>query len=163
MLLRHRLVLCLVILAVAAACFVPARAAAQTTALSSARVNDLLNQSGYTVVRKTDTVWYVEFTGKELKKFKVIFAVQDDLLVTFVNPATKAQMDVTPEFMRKVMKLNHSLDRVKVGLDADDDLFVRVDSTVRIMDLTELKAVVSQVSAAADESFIALRPYITAP
>ncbi len=52
-----------------------------------------------------------------------------------------------------VIKFNHTMDRVKVGLDGDGDLFVRCDSTVRIMDAAEFKLVVEPVAAAADEVY----------
>lgn len=140
--------------------FVAPRVHAQsaTTLSNASKIRQLLGSSGYEFTQKTDTVWVVPYHGKSLKNFTVILAVQDDLLVTFVNPATKAQMSLTPDFMQKLLSFNHTLDRVKIGLDADGDLFVRVDSTVRILDVEELKAVVEQVAAATDEIYKDISP-----
>jgi hypothetical protein len=139
----------------------PAQLSAATTA-SAAHVTQLLNGSGYQYTKKTETVWTTPFNGKSLKNFTVILAVQDDLLVTFVIVAKKANIQVTPEFMFTLLRANHSLDHVKVGLDDDGDLFVRNDSSVRILDAEEFKAEIKQVAAAADEVHEKTASFITA-
>lgn len=136
-------------------------ALAQTTSSSSAKVKQLLQDSGYHFVQKTDTVWYIEFHGKTLKSFKVILASQDDLLVTFVTVATKKQLSNTPEFAKTLLRFNHSLDYVKVGTDDDGDLFVRTDASLRIMDVKNLKEIVEQVSAGSDEVYKGIYPFLT--
>jgi hypothetical protein len=121
------------------------------TASSAAKIAQLIETSSYHINRKTDTVWYIDLHGKSLKDFKLIFAVQDDLLVAFVTAATKAQMPETPEFMHVLLRFNHTIDRVKIGLDDDGDLSVRCDASVRVLDAAEFRAVLDQVAAAADE------------
>ena len=56
-------------------------------------------------------------------------------------------------FMRILLHLNSTLDRVKIGYDDDGDLFVRCDSSVRVLDAKEFHAIVDQVSAATDEVY----------
>jgi len=133
-----------------------------STAASAAKVDRLLGESGYKFVKKTDTVWYIAWSGKSLADFKVIIAVQDDLMVTFVTVVAKAKMRLTPEFLEKLTRYNSKFDRVKVGLDDDGDLFVRCDSTVRIMDGTEMKLVIQQVAAATDQLHQEILPSLIA-
>jgi hypothetical protein len=129
-----------------------------STSPSAAKIDQLLADSGYKFVKKTDSVWYIPSHGKSLGDYKVILAAQDDLLVTFVTVVKKARLPVTTEFVLRVLKFNNSLDFVKVGLDRDGDLFVRCDSSVRILDVKELKAVVEQVSASTNEVYEGVLP-----
>ncbi len=136
----------------------PAQAvkAAQMSAtdVSAARVNTLLGQSGYTFVQiPGKAVWTIDFTGKSLPKFKVILAAQDDLLVVFVTIAQKKNIPLSADFMMKMLRFDHSLDRVKVGIDDDGDAFVRIDLSVRILDIQEFKLNIEQVAAAANEVY----------
>lgn len=135
----------------------PAQAkAAQMSAtdVSTVRVNTLLGQSGYTFVQiPGKSVWTIDFTGKSLPKFKVILAAQDDLLVVFVTIAQKKNIPLSPDFMMKMLRFDHSLDRVKVGIDDDGDAFVRIDLSVRILDSQEFKLNIEQVAAAANEVY----------
>jgi hypothetical protein len=123
------------------------------TEASSARVTQLLQGSGYNFKSVTPTVWSIDFTGKSLTKFKVILATQDDLLVVFVTVAQKKNIPLSTDFMLKLLKFDHSLDRVKVGLDDDDDLFVRVDLSVRVLDAQEFKLNIEQLAAAANDVY----------
>ena len=131
------------------------------TATSATKITDLIKTSGHTIVAKTDTVWYGEWHGAALKDFKVVLAVENDLLVTFVTVATKAQFQVTPAFLEALLKFNRTLDFVKVGLDSDGDIFVRCDASVRTLDAQSFKAMIDQVAAAANEVYEGVGPYLT--
>jgi Putative bacterial sensory transduction regulator len=124
------------------------------------KVGHLLADSGYNFVKKTDTVWYVEKQGKALKDFKVIIATENDLMVTFVIVAKKSQLQDTDTLFRKLLRFNHDLDRVKIGFDGDGDLFVRADNSVRTMDVQELKEIVEQVAASANEVYAGTSDFI---
>lgn len=138
---------------------------AQTAGPGPARVTQLLQNSGYNFVQKTPTVWYIDFTGKSLKNFRVILSTTDDnsldgLVVIFVTVTQKAKMPVTTDFMSRMLHLNHTLDRVKVGFDNDGDLSVRSDCTIRVLDGAEFKVQVEQVAAAANEVYETAQPYL---
>ena len=128
---------------------------------STARVVQLLEDSGYKYTKKSATVWTIDFTGKTLKSFKVILATQDDLLVTFVVVARKKDIQISSEFMMKLLNFNHQLDRVKIGIDEDGDLFVRSDINIRILDKTEFKDNIEQVAAATNEVYDGVKSYIS--
>jgi len=119
---------------------------------SPAKITRLLEASGYNYKKapKSDSVWSVDYTGKSLPSYKVVIAVQGNLLVIFVTVARKRHLPMTNDFMLKLLRFNHSLDRVKVGIDDDGDLAVRTDLSVRTLDSEELKLNVDQVAASAD-------------
>ena len=130
---------------------------------NATRLQTLLTQAGYEIHTTSDkTVVWIPFTGKNLAQYKVIAASGDDGLdVIFVVVAGKSQFAMTPDLARMMLRLNHTLDRVKVGIDDDGDAFVRVDSSIRVMDQAEVKSEVDQVAAAADEVYADMKPYFT--
>ena len=75
----------------------------------------------------------------------------------------KAQMNRSDDLMLMLLRQDHTYDFVKVGLDADDDLFVRIDSTPRLLDLQAFKATVEQVAHSADEVYEKVRPFLNIP
>ena len=83
------------------------------------------------------------------------------MAVMFVVVAEKKQLKVTSELMRILLRMNDDFDRVKIGIDKNGDLFVRVDSSTRVMDVQELKDNIEQVAAATDEVTKAIKPYIS--
>ena len=119
----------------------------------TAKIDQLAKSSGYGFTRKTDSVWAADFQGKILKQFRLVVAVQDDVLVTFVTLAEKDRLPVSTEFMHMLLHYNSTLDRVKIGYDDDGDLFVRCDASVRVVDAKEFHAIVDQVAAASDEVY----------
>lgn len=135
-------------------------APAQSGQADAAKVEQLLQQSGYSYRKVSDGVWVIERQGKNLAKFTIIFASGPGFLVAGVIVAPKKTMDVTSEMMFKLLKLNHSLDYVKIGFDDDDDLFVRSELKTRQLDLQALKEGVERVSADADQIYEAIKPYL---
>ena len=119
-----------------------------------------MEASGYSYTKAADSVWAIAFEGKSLPKFNVIASTQEDVLVLFAIVAEKKNLRPAPEAMHKLLQLNSDLDRVKIGIDKDGDLFVRVDLSIRVLDTQELKENVEQVAAAADVVFSSMRPYI---
>jgi hypothetical protein len=161
MTIRHQIGAALAVLSLTGIGGVPAGAAEPSaTTASAAKITYLAKASGYAFTAKTDTVWYADWHGKTLKNFRVVLAVEGDLMVAFVTAATKPQFEVTPEFLQTLLKFNNSLDFVKVGLDRDGDIFVRSDSSVRTLDAQAFKEVVDQVAASTDEVYAGIAPYL---
>lgn len=129
----------------------------------AAKVEQLLQQSGYRYRKVSDGVWVIERQGKSLPKFTIIFASGSGFLVMGVIVATKKTMNTTSDMMFKLLKLNHSLDYVKIGFDDDDDLFVRGEVKTRQLDLQEFKESVERVSTDADQIYEAIKPYLKTP
>jgi methyl-accepting chemotaxis protein len=126
-------------------------------------VGRLLDQSGYPYTKAGDGVWSIPFTGKALPQFKLIAATTPphEIVVLFVILAEKAELKLSPELMLKLLNLNHDMDRVKISIDKDGDLNVRVDLSIRRLDVEELKTNIEQLSAAADELYSAIKPFLT--
>jgi hypothetical protein len=152
---------------VAMASFSVFSAVAQTPASSSDndKVGHLLEGSGQkykTYPTKDGSVWSIEeLHGKSLKNIRIIAGTSGGLLVMGVVVAEKAHMNVTPEFMHKLLKLSHAVDRAKIGFDDDDDLFVRIETPIRVLDAQDLKAQIDQLVIAADQVYKQTSSFIT--
>jgi Putative bacterial sensory transduction regulator len=149
----------------AAALAVAAPAGTETLSLSdkTSKMERLMRADDFGFKNsRSSSVWSIPFTGKHMSNIKVILAVSEepgsDLLVVFVTVAEKRRMPVSADFMRKLLDENHQLDRVKVGFDADGDLFVREDASLRVVDEAELKNIVDQVYKSADEVYGVVAP-----
>jgi hypothetical protein len=146
-----------------------ASAAAQSTPKSSddAKVARFLEGCGHkykTYTTKDGPVWSIEeLHGGSLKNMRILLATNGGVMVMGVVVAEKAHMNVTAEFMHKLLRLTHDLDRVKIGFDNDEDLFVRIESPVRLLDAQDFKAQIDQVVAAADEIYRQSSSFITSP
>lgn len=141
-------------------------ASAQTQTMSAQtsaeKVAILLDKSGYSFRKASNNVWVVSFTGKQIADIQVVITTTPDLLLAGITVAKKSRMRPTAEFFYKLLKLAHTYDLVKVGLDTDDDLFVRIEAKLRTMDVDEFKAYVKQTAAAADEIYGQIKPLISA-
>ena len=124
----------------------------------------LMKQDGFDYKTTTSpTVFTIHFTGDHLKDIKVILALgsdEDSDLVIFVTVTPKATMPTTGDFRYILLKANHEYDQVKIGLDGDDDLSVRIDGSTRIADATYLKNLVNQVKNSSDEIYDKIQPYL---
>lgn len=151
--------------------FVSTETMAQTAAAPSAadkagaaKTVQLLEGSGYGYTKAQGNVWVIKFKGQQLTEFPVIVIYSENMLILVSVVAEKKDYRVTPELMQKLLALNDDLDRVKVGIDKDDgDLFVRIDLSLRVVDDQEFKANLEQISAAVDETYAVLKPFLAAP
>ncbi|MBK9154035.1 MAG: YbjN domain-containing protein [Chloracidobacterium sp.] len=124
----------------------------------SQKVARVINETGFNFTKASEGVWTIPFEGKVQKDITVVISVSEDLLTLFSIVAVKKDFKPTPELHQKLLRFNDDLDRVKVGIDKDGDIFVRIDLGIRIMDKEELRANIDQVAAAADEVFKAVKP-----
>jgi len=137
--------------------------AAQSSDQGIAKMVSLMQANNYNfVTTKSPTVWVIHFTGTHLKDIKVILALDTDnsQMVIFVTVVEKRRMPVTTDFLHQLLKYNHEFDRVKVGLDADDDLSVRIDAPLNIADASEFKDIVTQIKNASDEIYGKIEPQL---
>ena len=128
----------------------------------AAKTQQLLQDSGYQFMQYNPTTWSIDRTASSLKSFKVILGADNDFLVIGVVVAQKARMQMTPEFMQSLLRFNHTLDRVKIGIDDDGDLFVRTESSVRLVDTQEFKTLVEQVATSANRVYEQSSSFIAA-
>jgi hypothetical protein len=137
--------------------------AAQTSSDGAAKMVSLMQANSYNfVTTRSPTVWVIHFTGTHLKDIKVVLALDtaNNQMVIFVTVVEKRRMPVTTDFLHTLLKFNHEFDRVKVGLDADDDLSVRVDAPLRLADATEFHDIVNQIKNSSDEIYGKIEPQL---
>jgi len=135
--------------------------AAQTSTDGTAKMVSLMQANNYSfTTTRSPTVWVIHFTGTHLKDIKVVLAIDvaNNQMVIFVTVVEKRRMPVTTDFLHQLLKFNHEFDRVKVGLDADDDLSVRIDAPLRISDATDFHDIVTQIKNASDEIYGKIEP-----
>jgi hypothetical protein len=134
----------------------PLAAPAQSAA-DLAKVVSLMQADSYSYKTTTSpSVWTIHFAGDNLKDIKVVVAVgsgDDPAVIVFVTVTEKKTMPVTTDFMRTLLQQNHQMDRVKIAYDADGDLEVRIDATLRVTDAPEFKGIVDQVKNVSDELY----------
>ena len=154
----------LIVLALALVIAAPARAqndSSAPTPENMAKLASLLPTTGYVFKQHNSSVWSVDVQGKTSQKtFRLIVSTGGDAAVIFITVTPKATLPATPDFLQKLLRFNHSLDQVKVGLDRDDDLSVRVDARMRILDEAELTAIIHQVINSSDEIYKQISPYL---
>jgi len=138
--------------------FASAQKPSKQTQASVAKMLELLPKSGYQFKQYSPVVWGVDFEGKAIGNIRVIMVAQENIVVIFAIIAKKAEIPLTAEFLQTMLKCNHKFDRVKVGLDEDGDAFVRTDTSSRVLDGEEFKAIVEQVAAAANEAYELIKP-----
>jgi hypothetical protein len=127
------------------------------------KLEALIKSSGYTSSKVGDNVWTIDFTGKQLPKFKLILSAsgkdKDGIVVVFANPVEKSRLPATTNFMLLLLKANHDFDYVKVGIDGDGDVFVRADLPDGA-DGGYFKSIVEQVAAATDQLYGRMKPLL---
>ncbi len=151
----------------AAALFTPALPVKADEAANQGMIDklvSLMQQDNYAYkTTSSPSVFVMHFTGTHLKDIKVILALGGDVdcdLIAFVTVTPKATMPTTADFRYQLLKFNHTLDQVKVGFDADDDLSVRIDGSIRLVDAAYLKIVIDQLKNASDDIYGQIQPQL---
>ena len=127
---------------------------------NSTAIDKLLSQSGYPYIQNTDAIWTIDFKGKSLPKYTLIITKTDDIVVAFVTVVEKSNVKLTPEAMYKLLLANYNYDKVKISLGRSDEICVRIDQSIRVTDLPEMKDNINRVALAADEVYAMLKPYL---
>lgn len=157
---RHALALARLCLLAATLLSLALPLAAQS--MDTAKVVSLMKPCNYDFhTTSSPTVWTIHFTGTHLKDIKEVLALGGDAdsdLVIFVTVVEKRRMPVTTDFMRRLLEMNHEMDQVKVGFDADGDLSVRIDASLRLADTDYFRNVVSQLKNASDDIYGKIEP-----
>ena len=127
---------------------------AQTGAeVAAVKVEQALKATGFTYKKHNAITWSIDLERKNLGKLRVIISNSEDIIVTFATVTEKAKIRKTPQLMEALLSANHEYDYAKIGLDKDGDLFVRIDSPVRVTDSALLKSIIEQVANASGEIF----------
>jgi len=125
------------------------------------KLAQILEKSGYTYRKAADNVWVVSFKGKTKADIQVFVTSAENLVIMGTVVAPKASMNVSSEMMFKLLRMVHDIDRVKIGFDDDEDLFVRAEVTAKCFDVEEFKSAMDQVSAGSDKVYAAIKAHLT--
>jgi len=128
---------------------------------TAADVVMLLEKSGHEYSKVDDNVWKVMFAGKNMKSIPVHLTIAGGVLVTLAKLADRKNVKMDPALLTKMLELNNDFDYVKLALN-DTMLYIRMDAPLRLLDVDELNHVLEQVSAAADEAYPQISPYVEA-
>jgi Putative bacterial sensory transduction regulator len=150
-------ILSLTILAGAAVTQQPAAAQGESAA---AKVQRLVQTSGYSNRHPKPTAWIIAAKGPAIGNYEVFVAVSGDIVVIGAVAAKKSQIPLTPPVLQTLLRSNHDMDFVKVGLDGDGDAFVRIEISSRLLDAQEFKKIMDQVTAATDAVYTRIKPYL---
>jgi Putative bacterial sensory transduction regulator len=119
----------------------------------------LLEKSGHSYTKVSDSVWEVDFQGKNIKQIPVRVTLAPGILVTMCKLVDRKSLRLEPALLIKLMELNNDFDYVKLAL-TEDMLYVRMDTLLRLLDSDELNHALEQVSAAAEEAYPHISPFI---
>lgn len=136
---------------------------AQTPPAAEARVSAMLSAAKIKFVKHSNpktTAWMIDRRGVERGEFQVVLTVKSDLLIVFVTVEQKARLQRTPELDQKLLKMSHKFDFAKIGIDDDDDVFVRIDTHLRLLDSAALVEIIEQVSRVTEIVYLSLKPYL---
>jgi hypothetical protein len=153
----NRLALILALMVACCASFGSLRA--QTNA-DGDRVKRLLDATGLKYMAHNATTWSVDFDSEKLGKTKVIVSVGKDIVVTFVIVAKRTGIQKSPELLETLLTANHEYDYTKIGMDNDGDLFVRIDTPLRLVDAPQLKDNINQTFRASEELIGKVSPFV---
>ena len=115
-----------------------------------AKLAQMLDKSGFPYRKATENVWVINFKDRSSADINVLVTSAENLIVIGAVVAEKRAMKVSPEMMFKLLRLVHDIDRVKIGFDDDEDLFLRAELNSKCLDVAEFKSAVEQVSSGVD-------------
>ena len=121
------------------------------------KLAQILEQSGYPYKKAADNVWVVSFKGKSKSDIQIFVTSAENLIVMGTIIAAKASMKVTPDLMFKLLRIVHDIDRVKIGFDDDEDLFLRAEVTNKCFDVEIFKSSMDQIAAGTDKVHAAIK------
>jgi len=131
---------------------------------SIAKLKGLLSASNFEYhTTKSPTVFTVHYQGQHMPKIKVMLALGSDAdadLVIFVTVVEKYRMPTDTDFRRLLLEYAHQVDSVKVAFDADGDLSLRIDASMRLADASYLSARIAQLKNASDELYGKIEPQL---
>ncbi len=116
-----------------------------------AKVNQLENATGYAFRTTTDSSVTTYHVTKSTGDIKVVLAISSlggkiPQLVVFCTVTPSATLPNNAVFYRALLHYSLQYDMVKVGLDSDSDLSVRIDIPLETLDAQTLKVVIDQVA-----------------
>ena len=160
--LRRKMGLLLLAAAMTAATLPRSRvlAAPQQKTVTAADLTSLLDKAGYNnYTRVDDGVWEIQFKGKNIPEFAVRVALSEDVVLIMSKLADKKRLVHPEQLFQKLLELNDKMDTIKFALSSEM-LYVRIELHTRLLDEKELQYAIDQISAAVDQSYPQIKPFL---
>jgi hypothetical protein len=107
------------------------------------KIEAFTKQSGYTFKSDPKCRFWVTFEALSIPRDgmqgSVLIGEQEDVIVLGAVVKLKANLNLSSATLAKLLRLNHELDFVKVGIDNDGDLFLRAELHKASLDVAALK------------------------
>lgn len=130
------------------------QARTKTETAKPGKLSSLIGKTGYEFTKTDGDIYVTKVEGKHNKEIYLIATESEGMVVLFSIVQEKAGATISVQQMKQLMKLALDLDRIKVGLDDEDEtLMVRVDFSSRTLDAQELTEGLDQIGVAADEAY----------
>ena len=130
------------------------QAQTKTETAKPGKLSSLIGKTGYEFTKTDGDIYVTKVEGKHNKEIYLIATESEGMVVLFSIVQEKAGATISVQQMKQLMKLALDLDRIKVGLDDEDEtLMVRVDFSSRTLDAQELTEGLDQIGVAADEAY----------
>jgi hypothetical protein len=113
----------------------------------------MLSKTGYEFSKADGNIFLTKVLGKNLKDILIIATESEGMTILFCIVKEKATDSMTIAQYKQILKLTMEFDKVKIGLDDDENLMARIDMTSRILDLAELIENIDQIGAACDDAY----------
>ena len=126
----------------------------------SPKVQSFLQASGFTYTTHNATTWSIDLKRDNVGALKVIISCGTDIVVVFDILAKKAGIQKTAQFYEALARANHDYDFVKVCLDKDGDLGLRIDLIPRLTDVATFKDAVNQVANVSNDWYPKISAFV---
>jgi len=128
-----------------------AKSAEQTA--SDNQVELLLGKSGLKAKKVADGVWVMRMSGKVFPYFQIMIASGPGYVLSSVVIANKKSFKFDSELGYRLLRLAHELNYIKVGFDNGDDLLVRSELRLKLLDPEEFRMMIDRLAGAADRAY----------
>jgi len=136
----------------------PTKSAEQTE--SDAQVELLLGKSGLKARRLADGVWVIRRGSVLLPYYQIVIASGPGYVLASVVIGNKKDLKFDSEMGYQLLRLAHELNYIKVGFDNGDDLFVRTELRLKLLDSEEFRMMIDRLAGAVDKAYGQAHPPI---
>jgi hypothetical protein len=120
----------------------------------NSKIDGFIKHSGYQYKDFGKGIWGMKGPAGTI----LVVTTADTLVMGMVVP-TQGKVKVTAESMSDLLKLTHDLDYLKVGIDDDNDIFIRTEQRIRLLDQAAFDDLVKRVTTGYERTLAKLAPY----
>lgn len=113
----------------------------------------MLGETGYEFAKADTNIFVTKIAGNKMKDILVVATQSEGMIILFSIVKEKAGPTLTVGQYRQLMKITMEYDRIKIGLDDEENLMVRIDLKSRLTDTKDLTENLEQIGVVTDEAF----------